>query len=182
MRHRDGGASSSTNGEEKKGTIQVFLYEAYEDENDAPTEFNPAPKDLPGGKAAIDKEKEFWTQPSATVGCDEISTATITSIPSRQWRYRSYTPFLTNTVYYHTPNVLKILQMIETKDRDAEGEGDIFESHIKEEHSSASLGSRKSKKPLEDTDNVISLLDDVLPQATKKKAKRSSNPIVMDLT
>ncbi len=185
---RDGESSSSAiikeDENEKRGTIEVTVFEAYEDLNALPTRFVPGKKGLPGGEASIDKDKKFWSQPSATVGCDEnnatIKQSTGTSHP---WRYKSNVPFMTCKYYYHTPNVIKILRLVDLNGEIADEE-DTAPAVVPSASSSSSQGKSKGQKNSYDG-QVISLLDDVLDAgSSKKKAKRptSSTPIVIDLT
>jgi hypothetical protein len=193
--HTNSSAASLQHEGDKRGCIEVQLFESYQDLNAAPRVFTPAAKGLPGGEAAIDKDKKFWTQPSATIGCDETQSKEVKSgTPSRPWRRRTTQACSSSTVYYHTPNVIKILKMMRPK---AEGEEEEEEEQpfvdpvpqtkakVKEESSSSSSSSsRKPKMPLESAGPItISLVDDLVPAPAKKKAKNpSSTPSVIDLT
>jgi hypothetical protein len=182
---------------DKRGTIEIKISEAYEDLNAAPRIFTPVAKGMPGGEAAIDKDKKFWTQPSATVGCDETkSTVAKTGAPDRPWVRRTTQACSSSMVYYHTPNVIKILKMMRPKAEGAEAEDEEEEdesfvdavpktkTNVKKESSSSSSSSRKPKMPLESAGPItISLVDDLVPAPAKKKAKQpSTTPIVIDLT
>lgn len=182
-------ANNNANNQDKRGTIQIELYEAYEDLNAQPTRFVPAAKGLPSGEASIDKDKKFWTQPSATVGCDETNTKIEKAGTSRPWRKISNQPFTTWCGYYHTENVIKILQVMQAKDGTLDGgeEEDNVVPQVEEAGSSSSCAKQKGKKhSLEH--GIISLIDDnndnsrLASHFPKKKANKSSVPIVIDLT
>lgn len=102
----------------KRGSFTVSIYEAYEDRTRPPTVFSPANKGLKGGEEAIDKDKKFWTQPSVTVGCDDTKgTIQAAYAPSYPWcRVNNQKPLICCTGYYHTPNVIKILQRISSEE------------------------------------------------------------------
>jgi hypothetical protein len=147
--------------DDKGGTIEVQLFEAYEDTTAPLYRFKPAAKGLPGTMSDIDKDMKFWTQPSATISYDENNVKTAAKAPpARPWRTSSDKPCITWKGYYHTSNVIRILRMFHAQEQGQDG-GD-------------------NELPIEHEPGDGPAAIDIAP--ANKKAKTSDPPIVIDLT
>jgi hypothetical protein len=134
------------------------------------------------GEEAIDKDKKFWKQPSVTVSCDDVNTSIREggggiSFP---WRPRSEVPVWIWTAFYHTPNVLKILQLISKSETAAlnekqriEPDRDIFEEQHHESDDAVEIAETAKKRSAP----AIEIID--LSQEPKRKRKFSG---IIDLT
>lgn len=181
--------SSSLSSEDKRGSLTVTIFEAYEDRR-RPQQAFRTPKDssrsrsttvVKGfrGEEAIDKDKKFWTQPSVTVSCDETHSTTVVphggnsggggggGRPHYPWRPVNEHPIWAWTGYYHTTNVLKILHMVSHTDN--------TETNVSYSHPTNT--NMKHEVNNDDADDVVI---DVTP--SKAAGKRLPTPEIIDLS
>jgi hypothetical protein len=192
-------SGNSSNKDDLKGTIIVEVYEGEQDLSRPPYRYVPSGRHgLPKEEVPIDKDKKFWTQPSATISCDEskMKTIPISDKLKYHWRTKSKQPLITWKAYYHTPNVIKILQMLPPDEEDTDTSSLalsalVTESHITRSSSliasdaKATIVRSKLKHSFEESwHQEIEEIE--APSAMKKKAKclsssSSSHPVI-DLT
>ncbi len=181
---KDVGSSSIINNTslDQRGSLVVTIFEAYEDRRpprcltskprgsgSSSSSGNNHNMNFKGfrGQEAIDKDKKFWTQPSVTVTCDDVNTTVRQGMgaPPNRWCQYSDKPLFTWMGYYHTSNIIKILQLVSVDDTKGSSS-----SHIAATGSSSTLPIPKADREIGHDGHYDENDDDVVVDVTPKRS------------